>query len=84
MKHLFLLIFVVVVSNNIYSQGCSDAGFCSIGSIKNSANSSSKNSLSFGAAFGIGEQSVFVTTPYLQYDLGLKNDFETPSIILYS
>ena len=58
------------------SQGCSDAGFCSIGSIKpNQINTSSNQRLTIGVTNGIGDENVYVLTPYIQYDNKLSKNW---------
>lgn len=62
-----------------FAQGCSDAGFCSIGSFssyqENNKDQKNQSSLRIGNAFGVGEQSINVITPYLQFDQQFK-DFQ--------
>lgn len=87
MKKIFLSFIIVVTSIYSNAQGCSDAGFCSIGSFKNTAsslNDKSSNSVTFGSTFGIGEQAVFVTTPYLQFDKTLNKDWQVQAKITYN
>lgn len=69
------------------AQGCSDAGFCSIGSFKNTSaglNDKSNTSLTFGSAFGVGEQSVFVVTPYLQLDKKFNKGWQIQAKVTYN
>jgi hypothetical protein len=59
--------------NHNYGQGCSDAGFCTIGSFKPEpplAENKKKSAqrISFFSPIGQGDASVFVWTPALQYD----------------
>ena len=87
MRKIFLSLTIALISIYANAQGCSDAGFCSIGSFKNTAASSndkSNTSLTFGSAFGVGEQSVFVVTPYLQLDKKLKKDWQIQAKITYN
>lgn len=60
-----------------YAQGCSDAGFCSIGSFKSgvSKDSALRSSISVGSSFGQGDDAVFVVTPYLQYDVHINRQW---------
>lgn len=57
------------------SQGCSDAGFCSVGNL--SANHASKKTtdhhsktqkITYSSPIGLGDENVFVFTPGVQYD----------------
>jgi hypothetical protein len=51
-----------------FSQGCSDAGFCSLGILKNNtAASGKKYSISIGASYGAGEQNTSTFNHYLEY-----------------
>ena len=75
MKHLLFFAFTAIVVQT-YSQGCSDAGFCSLGALKNVPNSSMhKQSIDLGAGVGLGEQNTFSLNPYLQYNLDLNKHF---------
>jgi hypothetical protein len=68
MKTLLLLLISVSLSPILFSQGCSDAGFCSLGILKNNtAASGKKYSVSIGASYGAGEQSTSTFNPYLEY-----------------
>lgn len=72
MKRIWLLIFsVIVLKNQSNAQGCSDAGFCTIYSIKNNTKSIGKeeknNELAFGFNFGKGERSTSVYTWEVEY-----------------
>jgi hypothetical protein len=87
MKKIFLSLAIVLMSIYSNAQGCSDAGFCSIGSFKNTTaglNDKSNTSLTFGSAFGIGEHAVFVTTPYIQLDKNLKKDWQIQAKTTYN
>nr|WP_294790125.1 hypothetical protein [uncultured Mucilaginibacter sp.] len=68
-KQLFLSFFLVVtLSSRVLSQGCSDAGFCSLGALKNVADGSQpKRMLDIGFNFGYGEQKTITYNPYIQY-----------------
>lgn len=64
------------------AQGCSDAGFCTIGSIKHNAyaNDSTKDqSLSVILTNGIGDEGVYVFTPSVQYDNQLNEHWSIQS-----
>jgi hypothetical protein len=63
-----LLISLIGVS--AFAQGCSDAGFCTIGTLKAQKEDSIKigQKISFLLPLGIGDERVFVFTPAIQYD----------------
>lgn len=64
---------IALASAKSFAQGCSDAGFCSVGTLKSEATDSSnvspyKNKISLIPSIGIGEDNTFILTPALQYD----------------
>jgi hypothetical protein len=71
---LFLL--PVILCKEMQAQGCSDAGFCTVGSFKHEMmmdtgtahGKTSRHRISFSAPLGVGDESVFVFTPGIQYD----------------
>ncbi|MGA0560588.1 hypothetical protein ACO2Q8_28240 [Larkinella sp. VNQ87] len=66
-----LLLLLHQVSSR--AQGCSDAGFCSIGGLKQQANTDSlREQWSLLLPVGLGDQAVFVFTPGIQYDRQLS------------
>lgn len=73
--YLFLLFFVsaifVMTFNSLsFSQGCSDAGLCTLHGLKpDEADTKSfqNNKLSAGVSYGIGDYKISVTTFYLSY-----------------
>jgi hypothetical protein len=73
---LQVLFFVCLFSaNHAYSQGCSDAGFCTIGSIKPHESDSiqvKRQKLSLLLGNGVGDENVYVFTPGIQYDNNLS------------
>ncbi|WP_276502671.1 hypothetical protein [Terrimonas pollutisoli] len=74
MKHLLFVLCCLVISNKLRAQGCSDAGFCSLGILKTNAPSASKKySLAIGANYGAGEQSTNTFNPYLEYAVRFNN-----------
>lgn len=71
----FLLILCVFYSfkNNLLSQGCSDAGFCTISAFKAQQTQKTRDRLSIGSSIGESDQHTFIVTPYLQYDRNIQN-----------
>lgn len=63
-----------------FTQGCSDAGFCTIGALKplpfseEKAENKAKHKISFFTPLGQGDEAVLVWTPGLQYDYFSKNN----------
>jgi len=69
---------------NVFSQGCSDAGFCTIGNIHTIPLDSikeKKNKLSLLFTNGIGDQGVYVFTPGIQYEFEANAHFSFQSKI---
>lgn len=78
MKYIYLIITALFLSAQSFAQGCSDAGFCSLGVLKNNvddAKSTTKHTLSFGASYGIGEQSTYTYNPYAEYGAKINDRF---------
>ena len=67
MKSFLIFTISLCIAYNLQSQGCSDAGFCTAGTIKPSANNDSiKNSIGFSVNYSIGEQGTTIITPQLE------------------
>ncbi|MCP9753529.1 DoxX family protein [Ferruginibacter sp. HRS2-29] len=72
MKAVAILFFCSLLpAHKIMAQGCSDAGFCTIGHL-NQQQTDNENKrhqkISLLLSAGVGDESVFVFTPGLQYD----------------
>lgn len=81
-KIFFSLIFLG--SFSIYAQGCSDAGFCSVGNTFTDELTSTKNQLDFGAIIGGGEANIFYFSPYLSYTRNITESFSMNAKVTYS
>ena len=75
LKFLVLLLFSSINFTNSYAQGCSDAGFCSVGNGFNGHEVNMKNSVDIGVVFGIAEQGVTVFSQYLTYSRDVTDKF---------
>lgn len=67
---LFLVIGLSALLSIARGQGCSDAGFCTLGSFKPGAldsNSNFRNQLKFGLSYGSADHSISIFGPYLEY-----------------
>ncbi|CAN5537529.1 hypothetical protein BH11BAC2_BH11BAC2_03040 [soil metagenome] len=67
--YLFLLLITIQIQGR--SQGCSDAGFCTIGSMQHQVDGNDTTlhqSLSVILTNGIGDEGVYVFTPAVQYE----------------
>jgi hypothetical protein len=72
---LFLFFVCLFSVNHTYSQGCSDAGFCTIGSLKQHESDSvqvKSQKLSLMLGNGVGDENVYVFTPGIQYEKNLS------------
>ena len=72
MKVLIILVVIKVLMGvpEVWGQGCSDAGFCTVHSLKPAIGDTStltKNSFKLGAGYGLAQYNVSVITPYLEY-----------------
>ncbi|SMP26949.1 hypothetical protein [Chryseobacterium profundimaris] len=74
-----LSIFLMTIPGFLHAQGCSDAGFCTVNSLKphNSADSSNvyKNELKAGFSLGNADNSVTVYGQYLEYNRQISSTF---------
>lgn len=80
---------ILVLSNQSNAQGCSDAGVCTIHSIKNNAEAhdlidGKKNDLSVGFAYGKGERSSNNYTGYVEYTRSLSSKTSLTGKLGYS
>lgn len=70
-RYILLFTPLLVIPSLIESraQGCSDAGFCTVGSLKHQASDSVRgSSIQLVLPFGVGDEDVRVFTPGIQYD----------------
>lgn len=68
------MLLAIMWSLNSFSQGCSDAGFCSLGALKNvTQGTQPKRILDVGFNFGYGEQKTLTYNPYIQYGVVLSD-----------
>lgn len=73
MNKQFFLSYIVIIffaGFKLAAQGCSDAGFCSIGGFKPqpAGLAGAHQQLSLQLSAGSGDENVFVFSPALQYD----------------
>lgn len=78
-----------VHSSKGFAQGCSDAGFCSVGELKSEWKDSAelfKNKIGFTPAIGLGEDNTFIFTPLIQYERQLNKSWsiQTKFTVNYS
>lgn len=59
-----------------FSQGCSDAGFCTLGNLNPLHQNKTKQKLTLGLTNGVGDEGVYVITPSIKYDYELNKAWE--------
>jgi hypothetical protein len=88
MKQATLRIITILILSlttyNANAQGCSDAGFCTINSVKPNSNDTileNKNQIKVGVSFGSADKSVSVFGNYIEYNRQISNNFGIDSKI---
>lgn len=79
-----LIVFTILISSYSFSQGCSDAGICSIGNGFSAAIDSTKNVIEIGNVFGKGLEDVTYISPYISYTRLFTSHFSLTTKITYS
>ncbi len=81
MKFIAIVLITILSSINMFSQGCSDAGFCTLDGIKTKDNESSvgkeifRNTAKYGLSFGSTRYSVQILTPYAEFGRNIGDNF---------
>lgn len=67
---VFIPVYVLMLSQTAHAQGCSDAGFCTIGNLNQHRVDSTERGqkITLLLPIGIGDEDVFVFTPGIQYE----------------
>lgn len=81
-----LLFFILVFSYfSVYSQGCSDAGFCTLENfqVQSPDSLSFKNSFRFGINFGSADNDISVFGSYLEYNHKMSKSVDLDVKITY-
>lgn len=77
MKYILITVGIFGIAGGVAGQGCSDAGFCSIGNLSHQTGSQQKtgfkNYLKLQMPAGLGDDDVFVFAPALEYGLQSKS-----------
>jgi len=83
---VILLLLTLSASSNIKAQGCSDAGFCSLHSLKPEEKSEAilQNHFSAGVAYGKGENGISIISPYLQFTRNINTCLSFSGKILFN
>jgi hypothetical protein len=71
-----LLFLLLLPAYEAMAQGCSDAGFCSIGNLSQRSTLPLKRKLTFISAAGKGDEGVLVITPGIQYDVHVSSRWD--------
>lgn len=80
-----IFFFLVFTITKLYSQGCSDAGICSItSSHRIDSTELKKNSLEVGYIFGKGLEGVIYNNGFIGYTRDFKNNWGLSSRITYN
>lgn len=79
-----IYILSILGSLSMYSQGCSDAGFCSVGNTFTDELNTFKNQLDFGGVIGGGEADIFYSSPYVTYTRNFSESFTMSAKVTYS
>jgi hypothetical protein len=84
--HLIYMICFVFTPFVVHSQGCSDAGFCTIHSIKPHGKDSttSHNVIKLGMSYGIAQHGISVISPTLEYRHTFGKKLALTSKFLYA
>ncbi len=73
LKVTALFTLLILIKVNVVAQGCSDAGFCTIGNLaQQQTNDTKKQKFTLQLPAGIGDEEVFVFSPAIQYDIQLS------------
>lgn len=84
MKKILLILVVLLSATYSYSQGCSDAGICSINHGFQSESKSFKNTLEVAAIYSLGEADVAYFSPYVSYTKRFTDRFSFTSKVTFS
>lgn len=79
-----LLTLLIFSTTFAFSQGCSDAGICSIGHGFQSTDKAVKNTLEVATIFGAGEADVTYFSPYVSYTRQINERFALSTKITFS
>mgnify|MGYP003576170468 CR=1 FL=1 len=76
---LLFALSMIMTTEAVFSQGCSDAGFCTINSFKPNAESGShakKNQFKIGTSLGMADHDISVWSAYVEYNRFLSNKLD--------
>ncbi len=79
-----LLVWTFLLSGYMFSQGCSDAGICSVNDGFQLDDKQFKNTLEFAAIYSLGEADVSYFSPYVSYTKRFDDRFSFTGKITFS
>jgi hypothetical protein len=91
-QFIFLLLFTVIFLSDVkvmFGQGCSDAGVCTIHTLKDQsfnllAENAKRNAFKSGLTYGIGERDIKYINPYVEYSNTLSDRVSIAAKIVYT
>lgn len=84
MKKILLIFGMTLSATYMFSQGCSDAGICSVNHGFQSDEKRFKNTLEFAAIYSLGEADVSYFSPYISYTKRFNDQFSFTSKVTFS
>lgn len=72
---LIVLTLLIPAWNHLFAQGCSDAGVCSIGGMKEQAGIRSGYMIALNTQYGLGEKNTSIITPQLEFSVRLDSNY---------
>jgi hypothetical protein len=84
MKKLILVFGFILSVNYTFSQGCSDAGICSVNSGFESDGNQFKNRIEFAAIYSLGEADIAYFSPYISYTKRFNERFSFTGKVTFS
>lgn len=84
MKNILFALFGLLVSTLAWSQGCSDAGICSINKGFTNKEEQLKNSLEYASIYSLGEADLLYLSHYISYTKRFNDRFAFTSKVTLS
>lgn len=74
MKKIMLIVGFFFLVNQSFSQGCSDAGFCSLGDTHQTQKENNKNGFEAGLGFASGEEEIAIFSQFVTYSRNVNSN----------
>jgi len=88
LKYIAIFIFGINICGLVYSQGCSDAGFCTVPTLKTISKIDSAvrmmNYMKLGISYGIAQYNVSIVSPFVEYRGKIGEKISTAVKVLYA